>query len=166
MNQDQVTLCVFHDYAQAREVANRLNAAGIPTEFSGEAASTAGGGFAPAVVTIRLEVPENFLDQACAILNAEAEERGLGEQLAEGPPGEDPGDEGEEEGEAAPSPLKEMARFALGPILFRLDRVFAILEGTRSPERSGEKPPSNIWYLLLVVVIFILLLVKFVLMDL
>ncbi len=148
MKQEQVTLCVFHDYAPAREVAKRLNEAGIPTLFSGEAASTAGGGFAPALVTIRLEVPECFLDRACAVLDAEAEQAGAQEELAEGIPDEDPDDEDEKDEEAAPGPLKELARSVIGPIL---DKPFAVLESTRPPERPGEEPPYNIWGPLLVV---------------
>src|SRR5215831_4955110 len=97
MKQEQVTLCVFHDYPQAREAANRLNEAGIPTYFSGDAASTAGGGFAPAVVTIRLEVPESCLDRACAVLNAEVEQIGVQEELGEGVPGEGPEEDEKDE---------------------------------------------------------------------
>jgi len=166
MEQEQVALCVFHDYAQAREAANRLNEAGIPTLFSGEAASTAGGGFAPAVVTIRLEVPECFLDRACAVLNAEAERAGAQEELAEGIPGEDPDDEDEKDEEAAPGPLKELARSALGPILDKLDKPFALLESTRPSERPGEEPPYNIWGPLIVVGFVVLFLIRMMLRSL
>jgi hypothetical protein len=160
MKQEQVTLCVFHDYAQAREAANRLNEAGIPTHFSGEAASTAGGGFAPAVVTIRLEVPECFLDRACDVLNAEAEQAGAQEELAEGIPGEGPDNEDDKDEEAAPGPLKEVARFVVGPILDKLDKPFALLESTRPPERPGEETPYNIWGPVIVVGFVVLILLK------
>jgi len=150
MKEEHVTLCVFHDYAQAREMADRLNEAGIPTFFSGEAASTAGGGFAPAVVTIRLEVPESCLDRACAVLNAEVEQAGVQEEHAVGVPGEGLDDEEEKYEEAAPSPLKSEARFVTGPLMV-LDKLFALLESTRPPEEPGKDAPYNIWGPLIVV---------------
>src|SRR5262245_3381049 len=160
MKQEQVTLCVFHDYAQAREAANRLNEAGIPTHFSGDAASTAGGGFAPAMVTIRLEVPECFLDRACEVLNTEADQAGAEEELAEGIPGADPEDEDEKDEEPAPGPLKELARSVREPILNKLEQPFALLESARPPEQPGEDPPLNIWGPLIVVGIAVLILIK------
>jgi hypothetical protein len=143
MAENLVSLCVFHDYLDAREAANRLNAAGIPTTFLGEANSAAGLGFAPTVLTLELLVPESCLERACSLL-------ALDEPAAEDQESVSPdGVEEEEEGEDKEEPrgiVKEILGGAVGAFL---DGPLASLNRASPSGEPDATPPRTVWAVLL-----------------
>lgn len=155
MTEKYVTLCVFHEYAHAREVANSLNEAGIPTNFSGDAASAAGLGFAPNILTLWLQVPESFLDRACSVLDSDdaapKEEDDVPAAIAE---------DQEEESEDIEQPtgvVKELVSDAIGAIL---DKHLRNLNSTPSDCEPDATPPRTVWGALAILLFMLWLLIK------
>jgi hypothetical protein len=135
MTEEPVTVAVFHDYRAAREAANRLNAAGIPTSFAGEAAATAGAGFAPTVITLWLQVPGSFVDRALALLESD-------EPLAEEPDDFAMPLEEDEYNLEPRGIVKELLGDAVGVFL---DAPLRNLNSTAPGGEPDATPPRTMW---------------------